>query len=72
MEDYIFCVEATKGHGGILRSVVLLAVRGQCVFRVHGPILSANFEYFGIMIFSVFHATVSKYLQCSCIQLFHT
>ena len=41
--------------------------------RMHGPILSANFEYLGIMIFrSAFHAAVSRYLQCSCIQLFHT
>ena len=31
MEDYIFCVEVTKGHGGTLRSSVLLAVRGHGV-----------------------------------------
>ena len=31
MEDYIFCMEATKGHGGTLRSSALLPVRGQCV-----------------------------------------
>ena len=31
MVEYNFCVEATKGHGGTLRSPVLLAVKGHCV-----------------------------------------